>query len=104
MDSPYSASLGGSTKLDNLDMFDEPYTANSPGPPMVAGARYATYQLCKLMNKVMVYTTDASREAGDETDLRRRAEFYRQLTGLCDSLPPSLQLDRNFTHQTCLLW
>ncbi|KAI9709461.1 MAG: hypothetical protein M1820_003221 [Bogoriella megaspora] len=91
MDSPYPPSPAGATKDDNLDMFGEPYTASALGPPMIEGARHATFQLCKLMNEVMGYITEEISEPGGAADVQRRSEYYTLLTDFGKSLPLSLQ-------------
>ncbi|KAI9676603.1 MAG: hypothetical protein M1822_008317 [Bathelium mastoideum] len=104
MDSPYSASLTGATKDDNLDMFDRPYESGTTGPPMVVGARYATSQLGKLLNEVMEYITGDISDIGGAADLQRRTELLTLLSDFGQSLPPSLQIKDNFVHQNCFLW
>lgn len=104
MGSPFPASPAGATKDDNLDMFGEPYKPDAPGPPMIVGVKYATLQLGKLLNDVMRYITGPIHELGGAADLKRRAGFHTLLIDFGKSLPPSLQLSTNFTHQTCFLW
>ena len=105
MDSPYPASPAGATKDDNVDIFGEPYRTDAAvGPPMVVGAKFAAFQLCKLMNQVMEYLHRGMHGTGSAVDLQRRTEFYTLLSNLGKSFPPSLQLGHNFTHQVCFLW
>lgn len=93
-----------STKEDNIDVSNQPYTSKSSGPPMVHGSLRAAVSLCTLKNEITAHNNNVAMEVGHPDDMAQRAELYRQLCSFAVSLPDSLKHGRNLTPQTFQLW
>ncbi|KAI1118714.1 putative C6 transcription factor [Nemania sp. NC0429] len=86
----------------NVDLFGEPFSAQSPQPPIVIGVPNVLCRFSLLMHQVVTHNHDESNEY-DEADLLKRRQFYADALDFSNALPLFLQHEHNFTPQTCFL-
>lgn len=86
----------------NVDMFGNPFTAESRPPAVVPGTFHATCDLSGFLYRSMEWNTKTSDIGGDQ-DLKQRVSLHAEVLKWHAGMPKRFKVEHNLTPQTCFL-